>query len=380
MNSRIYSLFGLFLVTLAALLIGGCDGSLELNEIHIVHAIAIDKGENAPIRVTAEIAKIVSGGQQPKGMQSDSFYLYQEGDNVFEAARLMRNKSDRMLLWGHTSIILFSKDVMKQGLSQHVESIRRLRQFRNSTLLYMTEGKAYEKLQISAPNLMITSQVLKGLAGNSNTTALTKKVTLIDVYRDYINEFRDIVIPAILRVKDSEDDKHILQATGLYIFEKDRLAGKLSPKQTKAYMRASNQMSGSLEKIPCDSGKEISFENINNNSKMHVTLDSEHKPQVAFNITADLTITDLPCQEFDITPSMIHAWEDQLNEKIAEDIRKFIRYTQKRHTDLLGVGEWIHRKHPQLWRSMKDNWPEQYSGIKPKIEVHTRIDHSNFIT
>ncbi|WP_042160762.1 Ger(x)C family spore germination protein [Paenibacillus gorillae] len=371
---------GLFILTVAALFIGGCDGGLELNEIHIVHAIAIDKGEHAPIRLTAEISKIVTGGQQPKGMQSDSFFLSHEGENVFEAARLMRNKSDRMLLWGHTSVILFSKDVMKDGLSQHVESIRRLRQFRNSTLLYMTEGKAYEKLQMPAPNLMITSQVLKGLAQNGKANAMTMKVTLIDVYRDYINEFRDIAIPAILRVKDSEDDKLILQATGLFIFEKDHLAGKLSPGQTRAFMRANNRMAGSLEKIPCGSGKEISFENINNNSKMHVTLDSEQKPQVSFNITADLTITDLPCEEFDITPAMIHAWEDQLNEKIAEDIRKFIRYTQKRHTDLLGVGEWIHRKHPQIWRTMKENWPEQYSGIQPKIEVHTRIDHSNFIT
>ncbi|GGG79474.1 Ger(x)C family spore germination protein [Paenibacillus radicis (ex Gao et al. 2016)] len=380
MSSRKFRLLGLLAMSVAVLLIGACDGSLELNEIHIVHSIAIDKGENAPIRVTAEIAKIVTGGQQPKGMQSDSFYLSHEGENAFEAARLMRNKSDRMLLWGHTSVILFSKDVMKDGLSPHIESIRRLRQFRNSTLLYMTEGKAYERLQMSAPNSMITSQVLKGLAENGKATAMTMKVSLIDVYRDYINEFRDIAIPAILQVKDSEENKRILQATGLYIFQKDHLAGTLSPGQTKAFMRASNQMSGSLEKIPCGSGQQISFENINNNSKMHVTLDSKRQPQVSFDINADLTITDMPCKEFDITPVMIHAWEDQLNLKIAEDIRKFIRYTQKRHTDLLGVGEWIHRKHPQVWKTMKEDWPEQYSRIQPKIEVHTRIDHSNFIT
>lgn len=57
----------------------GCKGSLELNEIHIVHSIALDVGKNGGVKLSAEIARLASGQQQPKGMQNKTFMLTGEG-------------------------------------------------------------------------------------------------------------------------------------------------------------------------------------------------------------------------------------------------------------------------------------------------------------
>ncbi|GAA3404739.1 Ger(x)C family spore germination protein [Paenibacillus hodogayensis] len=378
MNARVPSRLLLLAVLLFAT---GCKGNVELNEIHIVHSIALDQGEEGRLLLTAEIAKLTPSGQQPKGMQNDKFFLSYESESLFEAARLMRNKSDRTLLWGHTTVILLSKDVAKQGIAKHIDAIRRLRQIRNSTLLYITEGKAYETMSVASPSASISSQVLRGLVEGGEVTASTRETKLIEVYQELINGYKDVTIPAIAKAADpSEGGKPVLEANGLYAFHGDRLAGLMRGAETKGFLRASNQMSGSVESIGCgSSGQTITFENIASSVTVHTDFDANGKPRVGIDINADLNITSLPCREFEITTESVGQWEFQLNASIAEEIRQFVRYSQKHKTDLLGIGERIHRKYPKQWKALKDDWVERYADVEFDVTVHSRIDHSNFI-
>lgn len=376
--SRVCAFLILALISLST---AGCVGSVELNEIHIVHSLAIDKGNKHNIKLTAEISKITPSGQQPKGMQNDKFYLSQEGESLFEAARQMRNKSDRMLLWGHASSILFSKAIAEQGIMPQIEAIRRLRQFRNTALLFITEGNAFEILQLSSPSATINSQVFQGLVEGGKSTGQTSKTTLLMAYRDYTNEFKDIAIPLIYpTIQAADEDKSILKASGMYAFHGDRLSGKLSPSLTKAYLRASNLMEGTIESITCDDGGHVTLENIMSKAKTNVNINASLESRVSITINADLTITNLTCKGMDITPDTIHVWEGQLNTIIEQDIRKFFQYTQKQKVDLLGIGERIHRSNPKQWKAMKSDWMENRYGLADfEVQVHTRIDHSNFL-
>ncbi|OME87796.1 hypothetical protein BK120_00215 [Paenibacillus sp. FSL A5-0031] len=358
----------------------GCKGSMELNELHIVHSIAIDKGENGAVRLTAEIARLTTGGQQPKGMQERTFFLSTEGRSLFEAARLMRSKSDRTLLWGHTSAIIFSADLARSGIDKMLEDIRRLRQFRNSTLVYVKEGTAFEALKVSMPNVSISSQALKGLSEGGNTTALTHKTTFIDVYQELINQYKDISIPSIEIVSDQVDKKlQLLQTKGLFAFKGDHLVGFLHVQETKGFLRASGQMNGSSETIGCGRKREmLTFENINNRSAIHPNVDQQLKAIVKIEIYADLNLTSQQCTNTKIDSEEVAAWERALNESITKEIDRFILFSKKNKVDMLGIGEMIHRKQPKYWRKMKDNWKEYYPLVKFDIQVHTRIDHTNF--
>ncbi len=360
-------------------MITGCKGSMELNELHIVHSVAIDEGENGGVKVTAEIAKLTTGGQQPKGMQERTFFLTSEGRSLFEAARLMRAKSDRTLLWGHTTAIIFSADLARRGLDTQLEDIRRLRQFRNSTLVYAKEGKAYQALKVSMPNVSISSQALRGLSEGGLTTALTEQTTLIDVYKELINKYKDISIPSIEVVRDQVDNKlQLLQTKGLFAFRGSRLIGFMRTQETKGYLRAAGKMTGSSEAVACGPKQMLSFENISNRAVVHTNVDQQLKPNIRIEIYADLNLTSVQCGDTKIDPAAVARWEKALNENIANDIKKFLQFSQKNKVDLLGIGERIHRKNPKYWRKMKDDWQEIYPKAKFELEVHTRIDHTNF--
>lgn len=361
------------------LAITGCKGSMELNELHIVHSVAIDQGEDGGVRVTAEIAKLSTGGQQPKGMQESTFYLTSEGSSLFEAARLMRAKSDRTLLWGHTTAIIFSTDLARGGIGKQIDDIRRLRQFRNSTLMYAMEGKAYQALKVSMPNLSISSQALRGLSEGGESTALTEQTTLIDVYQELINGYKDISLPSVEVVKDQVDNKlKLLQTKGLYAFKGDHLIALMHASETKGYLRAAAQMSGSIEAVACDAKHKITFENINNRSEIEVDLNKQQIPEVSIEIYADLDLVSVQCDKVKVDPGTIEGWEKEINHSITEDLERYIRFSQKHKVDLLGIGEMIHRKHPKQWRKMKKNWDDIYSGAKFTLKAHGRIDHTNF--
>jgi hypothetical protein len=149
--------------------------------------------------------------------------------------------------------------------------------------------------------------------------------------------------------------------------------------ETKGFLRASNQMTGSVEAIGCGSGKNITFENISSKGTIRASFASKSEPLVNIDIHADLNITSMPCSELEINPKSIHEWEIRLNETIAEEVREFIRYSQKHKVDLLGIGERLHRNHPKQWRSLKESWEERYGSVRFEVTVHSRIDHSNFI-
>lgn len=369
----------------AAMLIGlcfiaaGCKGSMELNEIHIVHSVAIDKGKNGAVRVTAEIAKLTTGSQQPKGMQENTFYLTSEGSSLFEAARLMRAKSDRTLLWGHTTAIIFSSDLARDGIDEQIDDIRRLRQFRNSTLIYVMEGKAYEALRVSMPNVSISSQALRGLSEGGESTALTKQASLINVYEDIINHYKDMTIPSIEIVKDQVDHKiQLLQTKGLFAFKGDRLIGFMRGQETKGYLRVSNRINGSVEEISCGPQKMATFESIHNRTKIKPNVDQQLIPNIQIDIFTDLNLTSVQCVNIKINPETIANWEQALNGHIAKEVERYIQFSQKHKVDLLGIGEMIHRKHPAVWRELKKDWPEKYAEAAFSVKVHARINNTNF--
>ncbi|WP_239618230.1 Ger(x)C family spore germination protein [Cohnella mopanensis] len=379
MNAR----SGLMILAIGVcLLSSGCKGIMELNQLHIVHTVGIDAGRNNGVKITAEIARLSASGQQPKGMQDRTFYLSGEGNSLFEAARLMRTKTDRTLLWGHATVVVISKAAAEQGIGKHIMAIRKLRQFRNSTLVYVTEGKASEVLEATMPNATITSQALRGLSEGGESTALTQQTTLIDVYKDLINQYRDIHIPAVQLLEDpSGKKKSLLKSEGLYAFDNDRIVGLMKFRETKGYYRAMGSLSGSVETIPCGQHQTVSFENTSSNSRLKTYLDANGNPNVRIEINADLNLVSVQCEKSqEGTISLIKQWEEELNKAISDDVERFIAFSQKNHSDLLGIKERIHRKYPKHWKKIKDKWDEIYPTTKFSVEVHTRIDHTNFTT
>jgi spore germination protein KC len=377
MSHRIL-LFSLLIII--SCLLTGCWGHNETNDLAIIHSVAIDKGEKNKIRVTVEISN-TKPSSSPMGIQTKPIYLSIEGITLFDAGRLLREKSSRELLWGHTSAIIFSQEVAREGLKKHIDTFKRLRHYRNSTNVYITEGKAADIFKAKVPQQSLIAFALNGLIKTQELTATTEKVNLITVYQTLINRYNDLTIPAVHITKLPFSNKRTIEIKGLYCFHGDRLVSFLDQEKTKGYLRVLNKVEGTVERIPY--GKKnnyITFENIHNHAKIKPLFTSLGKPTVKIEASIDYNIVGVQPDIEKISDQLIQSWEKKLNDRVKKQIRNFITYTQKNGTDSLGLGETFHREYPKEWKQIKGEWVNMYPKLAYTIDVKSHIGHTNLLT
>lgn len=49
-------------------------------------------------------------------------------------------------------------------------------------------------------------------------------------------------------------------------------------------------------------------------------------------------------------------------------------------TDIFGFGEVIHRKYPELWEKIKENWNNEFADLPVNITVKVKTNHLGQIT
>ncbi|QED48225.1 Ger(x)C family spore germination protein [Cytobacillus dafuensis] len=370
MNSRKYNWVYILLCTIV---LTGCWGHQEINEVILVQTTGIDKGKNNKVKLTIEFLKITGSSQGPSGLMGKKLYLSQDGDTLFEAARKLREKSSRSVFWGHSSVIIFGKDVAEEGLKKQVDILYRQRHFRQSALIFVASGSAEEiiKSKVVQENLVSTS--LKGLMKSQNLTSTIKKTTLQTVYSDLVNEYRELTIPAIFI--NSKTEKGLLKTTGLYGFRNDRLVSFIDASFTKQYLRLINEAKSAVETLNEGKGKFITFENLNSHTNIEPSL-SQGKPAISIEIFANFNIADVHGDFNEITPAKIASWEKKLNQKIKKEVEEFLDYTKTENLDLIGIGESIHRKYPERWKKINKDWKNLYPKLDYSIEVKSSINHT----
>ncbi|MFD0693467.1 Ger(x)C family spore germination protein [Paenibacillus sp. GCM10027628] len=353
----------------------GCWGREELNEIALIHTIAIDKEDKNNIRVTIEISQTVPQGQSPSGLRGKPVYLTEVGETLFEVARKLSANTTRNLIWGHISGIAFSKEVAKEGLKKHFDILTRLRHFRNMTNVYITDGNAKDIFSAVVPQQELTSIGVTGLLKAQNSSGSTKRVTQMQVFQNLTNDYNDLTIPALHVYKHPITEKSYLRVGGMYVFAKDKLISFMDSEKTKSYLRAINEAKEAEEPLHSEEkNKSYSFENTHTSAKVIPNLQNGI-PSVTIELLASFDVAEVQ-KETKIDPEQIEKWKDQLNESLKDQMMDFIAYTKKNKVDLVGIKEIVHRNYPKQWKKLEKDWDKIYPEIPFQIVVKSNIEHT----
>ena len=120
------------LIIVLALTLSGCWNRRELNTLGIIGLVGVDAGSNG-IRATFEIIKPEkpgkSGGDK---LEMPVKYVQSTGRTLAEALRFTPLRFDRKLFLSHTKGFLFSEEVARNGLAEHLDAIMRDHEMRIS--------------------------------------------------------------------------------------------------------------------------------------------------------------------------------------------------------------------------------------------------------
>ncbi|MCF6461330.1 Ger(x)C family spore germination C-terminal domain-containing protein, partial [Clostridium sp. Cult3] len=203
--------------------------------------------------------------------------------------------------------------------------------------------------------------------------------------------------------KFSKDSEYELSVIGAAVFDKQRLVGYLNGIETKAYNIITGNVKTGIITFPTPT---VSVDEI---SSLTLAIESDIDSQepnkihmstidiIKLKSKRDVEIVDGnillkvdirlrgSLEEFvgnmDISNERnMKEIEKACSQEIKNKLEDTLRKVQSEYeTDIFGFGSVFHRKHPEEWHQIEDNWNEIFSKANIKVDVKTNVIRTGLI-
>lgn len=361
----------------------GCWNRRELNTLGILGSMAVDL-EGKKYKLTFEIIKPKPIGSKGGGEAKDESVkiIQTTGDSLFEALRNATLKFDRRIFMPHTKVYIFSEEVARKGLIDSIDFLQRDHETRRTAYVIIAKGSSAADVLNTAGGIEdIPSNYIVRLIEGEKFNSKSLAVRLRELLKYYYDKGKQPAIGVVQKKKKSKESstkkgepEYELSVEGSAVFLEEKLVGFLNGKETRGLNFATDKVKGGIIVSPAPGGKgNNTVEILKAGSKNDVEIKgTEAKIKVKVNITGMLGEESA---KIDIKePKVIEKIEKANSKEVKKEIEGAIRKVQEEYeTDIFGFGEVVHRKNPEEWKKIKDNWNEVFSRAEVKVEVETKI-------
>lgn len=361
-------------------LLTGCWDSRELTDIGFVVAMAIDKGEKKNIRVTVQIVNPINvsssqGGGSPMPLPPTTYSA--EGNNVFDATRVLSQKLSRQLHYGHAIVLLVGEDLATtQGIKKLFDGIERDSEFRPSATMVIARGTTGEEIikQRTSLDNSPAIKIKKMVAETEKAFGENIDEKIYQVIQAIVSSGKEPTITGIQLDSTNKEDK--LMANGIATFKDGKLMKWLDGNESRGFLWVLGRVNSTLLTMDWNGQPHtIGIENIRTKSSFHSSFDKSGKPIIEVKIGADANIgeVDVP---IDVTnPRLFLQIERLYMQAVHDEAVATIKLMQQQKSDIFGFGEVVHRDHPKQWRTLKRDWNDvtfPTLEVKVKVEAYLR--------
>ncbi|MBY0013425.1 Ger(x)C family spore germination protein [Paenibacillus typhae] len=396
-------MIALFLI--APLLLTGCWDRQELNDQAIVLGWGMDLAEDGQYLATANLVLPLaskSGGQQGGEQGGRSGFMTESafGKNNRDAEQNMQRKLSRVLFPGHRRNIFIGEKLAQQGVFSILDEYGRSPKVRPRTNIFVVRGgTAQEAMSLAyqlETNPAIAVQKIQEKSGAPISRSLLDFYIMANGNGCGIMPALTILPPEVQTDKKSKNDSPPQTTLGLYgaaIFNSQlKLAGYLNYDEFWVRLWIANQLSARsfttiISSIDADkpggsaedalsgatSGKTVTV-NVDT-FKSHITpvLDGGlPRFRILLEGKGYIEENDSPLNLF--RQENVDKVEARMNQYLKARIEKVVKKVQKEFkTDIFGLGDTIHRRHPYLWKSLSADWETVFPGVELDIRVKLNI-------
>jgi spore germination protein KC len=369
----------LTIIITSTFLLTGCWNYNEVDKLAIVSGVAVDKSEkNNKFLLTAEVIDLKS---TQVGGRFNSQRIQSDGDTILDAIRNMIKISAKKLYLSHATTFILSEDVAKEGILPILDFIARDQEPRLSINVFVSKEKTAAELlsQQSISTEIRSFEMYHTILANSSLSK-APEVQVYQFINDLSNEGISPILPT-LKITSNEGNR-TTELAGTAVFSKDKLAGFLTPEDTKFLLFAKNKIDGGLLIIDDDeeeSPNSITLEIFKNNTKI---IPNYSNGQLSIDIR---TRTDVGIAEEDITKNYIdEKGRAELRKKaekyLERNIERVIKQVQQEFgLDIFGFGNTFMKKMPDLWKQMGKEWSSLFPELKINVDSDIHIKGSGHI-
>lgn len=402
-----------YIFILIVLFLTGCWDSRELNTLGIVLVIGIDR-EGDQVLLTAEVIEPMPA-KTKSGMEKGTSVKYVQGigDNIFQAFRNITLKFDRRIFISHSKAIIFGEEFAKKPLTNELDIFLRDNEQRETAYLLVAKGaKAYEVMGINAGIEDIPGNYILKLIENFKYNSKAVNINLAEYIKHYHEIGKQPVLGLIEKKekkqiykeqKTSKDKEYELSVIGSVAFYKDELVGYLSGEETTGFNFIRDKVEESIVTFPNPITSIDKYSTATPPIESEVGFKGTKKEDMStIKIVKSKTKNDIEIRDGDIILKTkitmrgtigemegdidisekegMKELERACSEQIRKEVEKvFIKAQKDFKSDIFGFGSLFHRKYPEEWNEIKDNWHNVFPDVDFQVEVETNAIRTGLI-
>ncbi|MFD1065156.1 Ger(x)C family spore germination protein [Oceanobacillus locisalsi] len=378
-----------FFMTACLTLLSGCWSSIELKELAIVSAYAIDKKEDGTYVGTFQLINpmnVPSALQGGASGQNPSITTYTTtGGNPLEIADRASKKVSRDLYFAHTSLLVVSEELAREeGLSSLLDAMERGLEFRTTTKVAISRGSPASDFikiltaidQVPAEKAIKTLEFTEKLYGENIATNLQKfiKATVSTGKEPLVSGFTvrgDAEKGKTMEQLQSTDGFATIEVDGMGTFKNGKLVNWIDGEKAEGTLWILDQIRQAPVNIDWEDQKDaISYKVMRQKTNTSAQI-TDGKPEISIHIRAegDLRAIEVPVDVTD--PHVLFEIEKVLEQKIEEEVKAAIQEAQKSQTDIFGFGEKLQQSDPDEWKKLEPEWQEEFF---PALEANITVE------
>lgn len=380
--------FVFLLCVLLTFSLTGCWNRKELNTLAVVQAIGIDKLEDGPITLSLQLLKpaainesssqgvVGEGGGGGGGGKKNVWIVSVTGRTVFEAIRNATLQVNRKSLFSQNKVIVIGEAAAQAGIAPLLDLAIRDPEFRELTLIFIAKGKAQDIIAASNEQEKFPAKALEDLAEAERATAKTPKIILSDLLKSLVSQTRAPFLPGLQlteRPKGGTITKQV-ELSETAVFKGDKLIGWFDGRETRGLLWVLGKVKSGIIVVesPKNESKKVALEVIRASSKITPQL-SEGKPSVTIEVKEEGNLAE-EISSVDLTKSEpFQELEERQTAAIKNEITAAVEKAQALGIDLFGFGIEYHRKFPQEYPTLEQNWEEEFRNLAVNIEVYSEL-------
>ncbi|MBP3965054.1 Ger(x)C family spore germination protein [Paenibacillus lignilyticus] len=365
--------------------IGGCSPDVnEISDIALVTAAAIDFDEETKKYTFSAFCIMPSNTSQEKTSSLSPWISSATGKTPLDAARKMRSRVGKNLIFQHNKFFIVSESAAKHSLYEVVDYLTRKREFRITAYPIIAPGQALDKLMLATESGDLLPNDLLGQVRNNKLSGQVVTLTLKDFVDLFENPNRGFVSGRV-KVNTSEtSDKKFLSLNGGAIIYKQKFAGWVDGNDVLTLNALSkNRFWRTMEfNEVINSNDGLKFSALFHEKDSEISGDIQNgRPKLSLYLKFSASVEDVN-EDIDVgDSSVIIQMEQAASNHLEEKIRRSLLHFQKDlKIDVLGFSDYYMQHHPQAWKTIQKDWETLYPKIPIQVHVTVLFDKSGMTT
>lgn len=376
-------------VLLAASLLSGCWDRIEVNDLAIVHGVALDRSPEGEVELTVSMAVPAQikppGAPGGEGQGPPATNKSATGRTVSEAQTRLQKMLSRQLFWAQNAVILIGEDLAREGVADVLDFFTRSTQPRLNTVLAVAVGRAKDVLATTLPIELNVPSGIQEIERLRIGPFITLRRFLTLLLNEGVEPFVGLVhvtttgapepgsIGSPQPVSSAREGPTQPSMRGAAVFKGPRLVALLTEEETPGLHWAQGDFAIQTVEVPMGDGKWVGF-NVIHQSRRLVPAVKDGEITMRLEVKAETALVDNQASVDADDVAVVRL----LEEKLASEIERSVRHTldkvqREAQSDILGFGAAVRRAMPAVWEQVKASWDELFPEIPVEVVVDARI-------